>query len=823
MNEALLQYLLESGAGLVLLYLFFVLVLKRETCFQFNRFYLLAAILLSCLLPLSNLPGISIWPQEQEPETALVFETAMEMPLVTSEAIITPEESFDYWNLLYLAYGLGVVFFAGRFLVQVLRLRRFARQEGVSFYLPNQAPVILTNGQFPTFSFWRWVFFDNSQTLTPEETERILQHEQVHIDQRHTLDVLLVSLAGVVFWFNPLLVLYKKALEQTHEFIADAHVAKASGAGLYSSLLVKQVLKSADFPLGSYFFLNKSLTLTRIKMMKRLHESPKLSRMLMVVPVLILVLVAVAAMRPAPVPESSAEATAKVQNGPAQFPGGREALNAYVKNHLVLPQIAFEKRKNQNEFVQVKGSMEVEIDPDGTPRYGKSRGLEVRPNDPEVVKAIHAQFAKMVSQMPKWIPAQKDGKPVASKETISVASVSGNFLSYSDYLTSRQQKTFVTSKAEVASNAVTKRAEYPGGKLAMVHSIDRQFIMPEEVFKLRPAGDSILDFYREIKAELLIDENGNVTQVKVLNVMTEPGNKAEVNQAIGKEFLRAAPKMAQWAPALKGGKPVASKEIIEFSVATGYGNKTTYEQAKQIQEKAANKAFSAETKANAPAQNNIFIAVEQMPEFPGGSAAMFKYLKENTTYPQDAKDANIIGSMVATFVINPEGKVTDVQVLKKLHPSLDQAFVQSLQNMPAWKPGYQNGKAVSVKYTVPYRVVADAAAKGTNEPAFVQEENVFIAVEQMPEFPGGPAALTKYLGENFIYPKGAAEEGGLMIISCVITKEGKVSKVEVLKGMSPDLNQEAVRVVSGMPTWKPGYQNGKPVAVKYVIPYRIKP
>ncbi|WP_210486435.1 M56 family metallopeptidase [Rufibacter aurantiacus] len=402
MNEVLLQYLLESGAGLVLLYLFFVLVLKRETCFQFNRFYLLAAIMLACLLPLSNLPGLSIWPQEPEP--VAVFEDAVEMPMVTTaEVMMAPEESFDYWNLLYVAYGLGVLFFAGRFLVQIIRLRRFARQEGVSFYLPNRAPVVLTHGQFPTFSFWRWVFFDNSQPLTPEETERILQHEQVHLDQRHTLDVLLVSLAGIVFWFNPLLVLYKKALEQTHEFIADAHVAKTSVPALYSSLLAKQVLRSADFPMGSYFFLNKSLTLTRIKMMKRLHESPKISRMLMVIPVLILVLVAVAAMRPVPVPESSA-ATAKVQNGPAQFPGGREALNAYVKNHLVLPQIAFEKRKNQNDFVEVKGSIEVKIGTDGTPRYGKNLGLEVRPNDPEVVKAIHAQFAQMVSQMPKWDP-----------------------------------------------------------------------------------------------------------------------------------------------------------------------------------------------------------------------------------------------------------------------------------------------------------------------------------------------------------------------------------------------------------------------------------
>ncbi|WP_207432707.1 M56 family metallopeptidase [Sabulibacter ruber] len=900
MNEALLQYLLESGAGLILFFLFYALVLKRETSFQFNRFYLLAALFLSFLVPLSNLPGISLWPQEPEEPVVILDAPVAYVPMAADQVVVAPEEPFPFWSLLYAVYGLGVLFFGIRFLVQVIRLRRYVKEEGVSFFLPNGAPVFLTHGQMPTFSFWRWVFFDNSQTLTPEETERILQHEQVHIDQRHTLDVLLVSLAGILFWFNPLLVLYKRAVEQTHEFIADAHVAKASGTSAYSSLLVKQVLQRADFPLGSYFFLNKSLTLTRIKMMKKLHQSPRLSRMLMAIPVAGLLLVAVAAMRPAPVPESNGEKTTKVQDGPAQFPGGREALNAYVKNNLVLPQVAFQKRKNQNDFVQVKGSIEVEIGLDGTPSYGKSLGLEVRPNDPEVVDAIHAQFAQLVNQMPKWTPAQKDGKAVVSKETISVSSVSGNFLSYAEYLEGRQQKISVTTEAAKAlgpentksgktnvlpkivlyhypptHRAATadqeakasahivmpqrttatgekiymiaeKMPQFPRGEQALIKFIANKFRIPAVAQRSEIEGTMIGAF--------VVSASGEVIRVDVVQ---------SLSPSLDQELKRVLSALPNFTPGELEGKRVPVLYLVPFEIVAQRAESTSSKASASSAE--APKPTAAPEKEAAPAKDKdlVFIAVEQMPEFPGGAVAMMKYLKEDTAYPEDAKQANISGMMVASFVINPEGKVTDVQVIKKLHPSLDQAFVQSLQKMPNWKPGMQNGKAVSVKYTIPYRVVSpsskntsaqkadevtvegkqtsarqghkstasltEVVVAGKPSPAKLQpttahqDERVFIAVQEMPEFPGGQAAMYKYFAEQVGYPEDAkkAKIDGTVIASFVITAEGDVTKVEVLQKAHPSLDQEFVKALQKMPKWKPGRQNGKAVNVKYTVPFRF--
>ncbi|WP_181304416.1 M56 family metallopeptidase [Rufibacter sp. XAAS-G3-1] len=822
MNEALWQYLLESGAGLLLLYLFYALVLKRETCFQFNRFYLITALFLSFMVPLSQLPGISLWPPEPV-EAEAVFEITEAM--VTYEAVAAPvEESFNYWNLLYVAYGMGAVFFAGRFLGQLMQLRRFARQERVSFFLPNRAPVILTNGQFPTFSFWRYVFFDNSQSLTPEETERILQHEQVHIDQRHTLDVLLVSLAGIIFWFNPLLVLYKKALEQTHEFIADAQVAKVSGSNAYSSLLVKQVFKNADFPLGSYFFLHTSLTLTRIKMMKKLHQSPKLSRMLLVVPAWALFLTAVAAMRPVQAPEEKVSdvSTAKPENGPAQFPGGREALNTYVKNNFILPQVAFQKRKNPNDFVSVRANIEVEVQEDGTAVFRRTVDLDVQPNDAAVVTAVTQQFAALVRQMPKWTAAQKDGKAIASKEMISVSSVSGNFLTHNAYLEGRQQKTSVSSEAVAPQSTQTKPAEFPGGSNTMYHFFNSRFVVPQAVFEARGTSDSTIKFLRYIKAELSIATNGSVEQAKVIEIATRPFQTQQVSAAVEKEFLRLVRQMPRWTPAYENGKPVASTEKIVFAAITKIAGKETFEQAKKAQEKRAEVPLTPQ-KNTTPDGSPVFIAVEQMPEFPGGTAAMMKYLKENTVYPEDAKQAKVAGTMVASFVINSEGKVTDVQVLKKLHPSLDHAFAKSLESMPAWKPGTQNGKAVAVKYTIPYRVVGEAVANGTNEPNHNQEEKIYIAVQEMPVFPGGQAGMLQYLKQAVVYPANAkaAKAEGTATVSFVVNKEGNVTKAELLHGIHPSLDQSLLKAVQNMPTWKPGMQNGKTVRVKYTLPFKF--
>ena len=103
------------------------------------------------------------------------------------------------------------------------------------------------------------------------------------------------------------------------------------------------------------------------------------------------------------------------------------------------------------------------------------------------------------------------------------------------------------------------------------------------------------------------------------------------------------------------------------------------------------------------AQKNqqVFDVVEQMPEYPGGMQALFEYLSQNLKYPEDAKEQKVEGRVIAIFVVETDGSISNVEVVKPVFPSLDAEAVRVLSGMPKWKPGMQSGKVVRVKYTVP--------------------------------------------------------------------------------------------------------------------------
>ena len=105
-------------------------------------------------------------------------------------------------------------------------------------------------------------------------------------------------------------------------------------------------------------------------------------------------------------------------------------------------------------------------------------------------------------------------------------------------------------------------------------------------------------------------------------------------------------------------------------------------------------------------------------------------------------------------------------------------------------------------------------------------EQVFTVVEKMPSFPGGDAELLKYIATNIKYPKESQDNGeqGRVICSFIVGRDGSVNNPEVLRGVTPLLNEEAVRVINTMPRWNPGMQRGKAVAVKYTVPitFRLK-
>ena len=110
---------------------------------------------------------------------------------------------------------------------------------------------------------------------------------------------------------------------------------------------------------------------------------------------------------------------------------------------------------------------------------------------------------------------------------------------------------------------------------------------------------------------------------------------------------------------------------------------------------------SAQKTIVSQSKQNVYDAVEQMPEFPGGMPAMMEFLQTNIKYPKDAIKQNVGGRVMVMFVVEPDGSLSNVRVARKVFPSLDAEAVRVVKAMPKWKPGKEKGRAVRVNFTLP--------------------------------------------------------------------------------------------------------------------------
>jgi TonB family protein len=189
----------------------------------------------------------------------------------------------------------------------------------------------------------------------------------------------------------------------------------------------------------------------------------------------------------------------------------------------------------------------------------------------------------------------------------------------------------------------------------------------------------------------------------------------------------------------------------------------------------------------------IFVVVEEQPEYPGGQEAMMKFLSDSIVYPDEAKAKGIQGRVICNFVVMKDGSIDDVNVVRGVDPLLDAEAVRVLKSMPAWKPGKQRGQAVNVRYTLPvvFRISAEDSQnkllttedrnrmtdgeKG-DQKVMPEPSEVFVVVEQQPEYPGGLKAMMKFLSESIVYPDEAKAKGiqGRVICNFVVMKDGSL-------------------------------------------------
>jgi TonB family protein len=230
--------------------------------------------------------------------------------------------------------------------------------------------------------------------------------------------------------------------------------------------------------------------------------------------------------------------------------------------------------------------------------------------------------------------------------------------------------------------------------------------------------------------------------------------------------------------------------------------------------------------------DSIYQIVDEMPQYPGGEKAMMEYVAKNVKYPQEAKDKEIQGRVFVSFVIEKDGSVNEVKVLRSIGGGCDEEAVRVIKAMPKWKPGKQEGKPVRVSYMMPINfklsdgqpTKSDKKADAGKPDMKPDKNGVYQIVEEMPEFPGGVEALMDFVAKNVVYPQEAMDKeiSGRVFVSFIVEKDGSVNEVEVKKGIGGGCDDEAVRVIKAMPKWKPGKMKGKPVRVSYMMPITFR-
>lgn len=547
----LLIYLIKSAVCLGALYLIYWFFLRKETFFAANRFYLIASIILSFILPLFKIP---VYYESAELTYVIVLE-AVTISAQKVEAGLLNNLSF--YQIVLIVYLTGAALFLMRFIFQMLQLVFLINKFGVTKM--NDLKVVKLDRKYSPFSYFNFIFL-NDENFKDKNLKEIIDHEKIHIRQKHSIDLILIEVLTIIQWFNPFIWFYKASIKGIHEYLADnGLLTDGLNKATYQNLLLNQSVGIQINDLTNNF--NQSLIKKRFIMMTKL-QSKKIAK---------------------------------------------------LKLLLVLPVAA--------------------------------------------VLFICFTFS-------------------ANQKVIGQSSVNEDLLT---------------------------KTEKP---------------------------------IQDVKAE------------------------------------------------------------------------------KQ--------------------EEKIFVIVEKMPEFQGGKDAQIKFMATNIKYPQEARKAGIQGMVYVTYVVEKDGSITDVRVLRGIGGGCDEEAVRVINTMPNWMPGTQRGEPVCVQFNLPIRFILDGDGVSKNKettvfaysvvektPQLVNEQ-VFSVVEEMPEFKAQEMTLIEFLSTNIKYPAVARKEGieGTVFVTFIVEKDGSLNDIKLLRGIGGGCDQEAMRVVKLL-SFTPGKQKGKEVAVQYNLPIKF--
>ncbi len=495
----LLIYLAKVNLYWMLFYACYWLVLRRHTFFQWNRAYLLGTLLISFALPLLDFSG-----------QAPVIEPAVYVAAAIPVYISTPESEsyFSNWTqFLWIIQGLGAVLMFSKIAEAIQDLRSLIRQ-GETIEFDQYTLVLLPHDETGSFSFLKWVVVNRNDY--ENHFDLILNHEAVHIKQKHSIDILLIELLKTAFWFNPILWFYKKSLQEVHEFLADE---QAPNRDQYTEFLVSYALNTPVASLTNHFF-NSSLLLNRVQMIYKNRNSYwSLGKYLIIVPIIgMMVLLTAARERlldsvskyaSAANATVSVEGTVKNSSG-APIPGA----NIVVKNGT------------RGTATDAKGHFKLD---------------SVPANSSIVISHINyvSQEIKIGASRPdRLVISLKNADNTLSQVVVGPA-------------TQELSKSSTAAESEVPNKiftAVEQKPEFPGGQPALSQYLSQNIVYPSEAVQNKTQG--------EVTVSFIVNEKGYVRSPKIVKGL---------GSGIDEEAVRVVLNMPQWTPGIQSGRNVPVK------------------------------------------------------------------------------------------------------------------------------------------------------------------------------------------------------------------------------------------------------------------------
>ena len=453
--NSFITYLIATTVSLGIFYGAFAMLLRKEPLFRFNRIYLLSAMLFSYIFPLIIFIPKEIIPQIlNSTASGLVYSITLAPVEITATASNNPS-IFSLLGYLYLA---GLIFFAIRLFIRVMSIYKLGNQSERT--QSNETNILWSNADIPPFSFFGAMYLPANLKDTPQINE-IIRHEQVHINSRHSYDIILLQLFQTMFWFNPFIPLIEKSLREIHEFEADkAVINSGTDPVAYTRILFGQDKAAQAIILGNNFnyslikrrltmFYKKSTRFARLKAAVVLplalctvmfytvacNQSPNKTTETAITPDApaqqsVAVQPNDTTPPPPPPPPPPPSATSKSDVAPPppppplsertnshdpvftivkpmpQFPGGADALIEYMKKNVIYPNKAKEKG--------VQGTVYVSfiVEKDGSV------------SNVNILKGIGGECdeeaLRVVKEMPKWKPGLYKGKPARVQFTMPI-------------------------------------------------------------------------------------------------------------------------------------------------------------------------------------------------------------------------------------------------------------------------------------------------------------------------------------------------------------------------------------------------------------------